>query len=135
VFINRPPQAVYDFASRPENLPKWATGLGGQIEKVNGEWMASSPMGRIKIKMAERNEFGVLDHDIMLESGVMFHNPMRVVPHGVGSEVVFTLIRQPDTTDEQFARDAQWVEKDLTILGDLLEETESLLQQPKGDPP
>lgn len=102
---------------------------------MNGEWMASSPMGRIKIKMAERNEFGVLDHDIMLESGVMFHNPMRVVPHGVGSEVVFTLIRQPDTTDEQFARDAQWVEKDLTILGDLLEETESLLQQPKGDPP
>ena len=121
VFIDCPPQAVYEFASKPENLPKWATGLGGNIEDVNGEWIATSPIGRIKIGMADQNRFGVLDHDVTLESGVVLHNPMRVVPNGDGSEVIFTLIRQPDITDEQFTRDAQWVEKDLTILRDLLE--------------
>lgn len=121
VTINRPPKEVYEFASNPENLPKWATGLGGSITQVNGEWIAEAPMGRIKVRMANTNEFGVLDHDVTLESGVTVHNPMRVVPHGNGSEVVFTLFRQPGISDEKFAEDAQWVEKDLKMLKDLLE--------------
>lgn len=41
---------------------------------------------------------------------------MRVVPNGDGSEVVFTLFRQPGMTDEQFAADAAWVAKDLAAL-------------------
>src|SRR2546430_8233611 len=31
--------------------------------------------------------------------------PMRVIANGAGSEVLFTLFRLPDTTDETFARD------------------------------
>lgn len=121
VSINRPPNQVYDFASNPENLPKWATGLGGSIKNVNGEWIADAPMGKVKIRFAKRNTFGILDHDVILESGVKIHNPMRVVPNGSGSEVVFILFRQPDTSDEKFSEDAKWVEKDLRILKDLLE--------------
>jgi len=121
VSINRPPNEVYDFVSNPENLPRWATGLGGSIENVNGEWIADAPMGKIAIRMAEKNEFGVLDHDVILESGVQVHNPMRVVPNGRGSEVIFTLFRQPDMSDEKFSEDTQWVEKDLRILKSLLE--------------
>ncbi|MBI2209336.1 MAG: SRPBCC family protein [Deltaproteobacteria bacterium] len=121
VSIHRAPQEVYDFASNPENLPKWATGLAGGIKKVNNEWMAESPLGKVKIRFAERNRFGILDHDVTLESGVQIHNPMRVVPNGSGSEVIFTLLRQPDMSDEKFEEDAKWVEKDLTILKGLLE--------------
>lgn len=121
VFIGRPPQTVYDFASKPETLPKWATGLGGSIRKEKGEWIADSPMGRIKIRMAKKNAFGVLDHDVVLESGVTVHNPMRVVSNGAGSEVIFTLFRQRDMSDEKFLEDAKWVEKDLTNLKNLLE--------------
>ena len=122
VFINRPPGEVYDFAANLENLPKWATGLGGAaIRNVNGEWIADAPFGRVTIRFAEKNTFGVLDHDVILESGAKVHNPMRVVPHGSGSEVTFTLFRQPDTSDEKFSEDAAWVEKDLKILKSLLE--------------
>jgi len=121
VSINRPSDQVYDFASKPENLPKWATGLGGSIKNVNGEWIADAPMGKVKIRFAKRNTFGILDHDVILESGVIIHNPMRVVPNGSGSEVFFTLFRQPDVSDEKFSEDAKWVEKDLRILKDLLE--------------
>ncbi len=121
VSINRPPDEVYAFVSNPENVPKWATGLGKTIKKVNGEWIADSPTGKIKIKFAEENKFGVLDQDVTLESGVTINNPIRVIPNGTGSEVFFTLIRQPGTTDEKFAQDAQWVEKDLRILKGLLE--------------
>jgi uncharacterized protein (TIGR02246 family) len=42
VSINRPPNEVYDFASNPENLPQWATGLGGSIQQVDGEWVAEA---------------------------------------------------------------------------------------------
>jgi len=122
VTINRPPQAVYSFVSDPENLPKWATGLGGSLRKVNGEWIADSPMGKIKIKFAEKNTFGILDHEIVLESGVKIDNPMRVIANGEGSEIFFTLLRQPDMSDEKFAEDAKWVEKDLRILKGLLED-------------
>jgi len=121
VSIHRAPREVYDFASNPENLPKWATGLAGGIKKVNDEWMAESPSGKVKIRFAERNPFGILDHDVILESGVQIHNRMRVVPNGNGSEVIFTLLRQPDMSDEKFEEDAKWVEKDLNILKGLLE--------------
>jgi len=121
VSIHRAPREVYDFASNPENLPKWATGLAGGIKKVNDEWMAESPSGKVKIRFAERNPFGILDHDVILESGVQIHNRMRVVPNGNGSEVIFTLLHQPDMSDEKFEEDAKWVEKDLNILKGLLE--------------
>jgi len=78
-------------------------------------------MGPIKIKFVPPNDFGILDHEVMLESGRKFYNPMRVITNGNGSEVVFTLIRQPDMTVDQYNQDAAWVEKDLGILKDLLE--------------
>ena len=121
VSINRPSDEVYAFVSNPENVPKWATGLGNSIKKVNGEWIADAPMGRVKIAFAEENKFGVLDHEVTLESGVTINNPMRVIANGKGSEVFFTLIRQPGTSDEKFEKDAQWVLKDLKILKGLLE--------------
>jgi hypothetical protein len=121
VSINRQPHEVYSFVSDPENLPKWATGLGGSIGQVQGEWIADSPMGKIRIKFAEKNTFGVLDHEVILESGVRIENPMRVIANGEGSEIFFTLIRQPEMSDEKFEEDAKWVEKDLKILKGLLE--------------
>ena len=121
VSIDRPPDEVYSFVLNPENVPKWATGLGGSIKKVKGEWVADSPMGKVKIKFAEENKFGVLDHEVVLESGVTINNPMRVIANGKGSEIFFTLVRQPEVSDEKFAQDAEWVGKDLRILKGLLE--------------
>lgn len=124
VAINRPPDVVYAFAANPANLPRWATGLGGAIRHEGGEWLADSPMGPIKIRFAAENRFGILDHDVVLPSGVTVHNPLRVIANGTGSELFFTLIRRPEMTDEEFARDAQWVANDLQILKGLLEKGE-----------
>lgn len=121
VAINRPPDEVYSFVSNPENLPKWATGLGGSIRNVNGEWVADSPMGKITIRFAGKNTFGVLDHEVVLASGVKIYNPMRVIANGDGSEIFFTLIRRPEVSDEKFTDDAKWVEKDLKLVKGLLE--------------
>jgi hypothetical protein len=101
---------------------QWASGLGGTISKVNDQWIAESPMERVKIKFAERNEFGVLDHNVTLPSGAEFYNPMRVFANDRGSEVVFTLYRLPDMTDQTFAEDAAMIETDLRALKTLLEQ-------------
>jgi hypothetical protein len=121
VSVERPPAEVYLFAAEPENLPRWAKGLSGSIEKVGGEWIASSPMGKVRVRFVERNALGVLDHDVLLESGTSVHNPMRVVANGDGSEVIFTLFRRSGMTDDEFAADAQAVERDLSALKSLLE--------------
>ena len=120
VSINRSAAQVYEFASNPENLPKWAAGLSGSIKKMNEDWIAESPMGRVKIKFTEKNRFGVLDQS-NFTIGVKVYNPMRVFPNNDGSELVFTLYRRPDVSDQEFAEDAKAVEKDLAKLKTLLE--------------
>lgn len=122
VAIDRPQEDVYAFASRPENVPRWARGLATAIENVGGEWVAQSPMGPVKVRFAPANAFGVLDHDVTLESGESVYNPMRVVPRADGqSEVTFTLFRRPGISDAEFESDASAVQRDLQALRDILE--------------
>lgn len=122
VTIARAPAEVYEFASDPRNLTRWAAGLARSEVRQDGDaWVADSPLGKVRVKFASRNPFGVMDHDVTLESGVTVHNPMRVVPNGDGSEFTFTLIRRPGMSDAEFAQDKAAIEKDLKTLKDLLE--------------
>jgi len=121
VSIRRDWRAVYDFAHRPENFARWASGAAKSLRKEGADWVADGPEGRGILRFAPRNAFGVLDHTVILPSGAEVHVPLRVVPNGGGCEVMFTLFRQPGMTDETFARDAEWVAKDLAALKALLE--------------
>jgi len=121
VSINRSADQVYEFASNPEHLPEWAAGLSGSIKNVDGDWIAESPMGSVKVKFADKNKFGVLDHDVTLPSGEKFYNPMRVFPNHEGCELLFTLYRRPGMSDQMFTEDAQAVTRDLKKLKALLE--------------
>lgn len=120
--INRTPAEVYAFVSNPQNLPLWAAGLArSEVIKQGDAWVAEAPFGKVKIKFAPANNFGVLDHDVQLESGVVVHNPMRVVPNGQGSEFTFTLFQQAGMSQQQFEEDAQAVAHDLCTLKTILE--------------
>ncbi|MFJ6696169.1 SRPBCC family protein [Streptomyces sp. NPDC091272] len=121
VHVDRTADEVYAYASDPVNLPAWAHGLGGSVEKIDGRWVAESPMGRVVVAFAPHNELGVLDHDVTLPSGETVYNPVRVIRDGTGSEVVFTLRRQPEMSDADFERDAETVAGDLDRLRGLLE--------------
>lgn len=114
--IDRPAQEVYDYASNPFSLPDWAPGLASSVERVDGQWIVESPMGRVVVAFATRNEFGVLDHHVTLPSGETLYNPMRVIVDGAGCEVVFTVRRQAGMSDEDFERDANAVFADLVTL-------------------
>jgi hypothetical protein len=118
--IDRPADEVYEYASDPANLPRWAPGLGSSVEKVDGRWFVETSMRRVGFAFVPRNEYGVLDHDVTLPSGEVVYNPMRVIPDGAGSEVVFTLRRRLGMTDEEFRRDADAVAADLARLKQVL---------------
>jgi hypothetical protein len=120
-WINRRAADVYEYASDPANLPRWAPGLGDSVENVDGRWFVDTTSGRLGFAFVERNRYGVLDHEVTLPTGEIVYNPMRVIPDGDGSEVVFTLRRLPDMSDEDFERDAGLVQADLTRLKHLLE--------------
>ena len=47
--------------------------------------------------------------------------PLRIVQNGTGSLVTLTLFRTADMTAEKFDLDAQWVERDLQRLKQILE--------------
>jgi len=96
--IDRNPVEVYIFAANVENLPRWASGVGPDME----------------IRFAKQNYFGILDHWVTV-GGQTFYNPMRVIEDGKGSEVVFTL---RDGSDE----DAATIAADLATLKRILEE-------------
>lgn len=121
VAIACPPRKVYEFVSNPENLSRWATAFCKSVRKSSDGWTVETPQGPVKIRFAEKNDFGVLDHYVTLASGVEVYVPMRVVPNGSGSEVIFTLFKTPEMSDAQFAEDARMVERDLKALKSILE--------------
>jgi hypothetical protein len=121
VSIGRPPTKVYEFASNPENLPKWAKGLGQSVRKQGDDWIVDTRQGPVNVRFAEKNNFGILDHYVTTVSGFEVYVPIRVLPNGTGSEVIFTLFRLPDVSDEKYVEDMKLVERDLRTLKDLLE--------------
>jgi hypothetical protein len=122
VGINRTFDEVYGFLSEPINFEKWASGLGNGLRHLGGRlWRAESPEGGITVRFTDLNPYGVLDHEVETPTGERILNPMRVIPNGSGSEVVFTLLQRPGVSDATFEADAKWVSRDLEALKGLLE--------------
>lgn len=122
VVIARTVDEVYAFASDPDHLPRWAAGLASSpVARVGDDLVVSSPMGEVRVRFTPPNDHGVLDHVVTLPDGTTVLNPMRVVAHPDGAEVVFT-VRQLQMSEAELERDAALVAADLVALKVLLED-------------
>ncbi|ATG52429.1 hypothetical protein CFK38_13550 [Brachybacterium vulturis] len=123
IIIERPWRRVYEFASDPRNLPRWAAGLaGGEVQREVSQWSMNSPMGRVLISFVPENEYGVMDHTVTLPSGESVLNPLRVLAlDDSRCEVVFTL-RRGTMSASEFAEDAEAVAEDLATLKEICEQ-------------
>ena len=117
--VAAPAADVYDYACRMENMPHWAAGLVTNVGQADGQWFTDTPGGRIRISMAPRNAFGVLDHDVTMPDGLTTHNAMRVTPVRDASLLSFVVLRPPEASDADFERDCALVQQDLATLGEL----------------
>ncbi len=66
-------------------------------------------------------EYGILDHVVEIAEDMQVYVPMRVVPNGEGSEVLFTLFRMPAMTEQRWENDLAMVKADLQRLKDVME--------------
>lgn len=121
VGIARSWQAVYRLARDPAGWPRWAAGLARGVRPDGDAWIADSPMGEVRVRMAPDNPYGVLDHDVTLPDGTVVHNAFRVSANDEGCDALFVVHRAAGADDAAFARDAAQVEADLRALGRLAE--------------
>lgn len=117
ISINRIWSEVYEAVWRPEDFPKWASGLSrSSLAKDGDAWKAEGPEGSVRIRFTGHNAFGVMDHYVKPGSGPEIYIPLRIIKNGDGADVQFTLFRQEGVSDAKFAEDAEWVERDLLAL-------------------
>jgi len=121
VSIKCKPERVYEFILDLKNMPKWAKTYCLSIENSGDTWTIMTQQGKEGIKIAEKNTLGVLDHYITTASGKKVYVPVRVVPNGDHSEVLFTVFQRPEMSDKNFTKDIKLVKKDLMVLKGLLE--------------
>jgi len=71
--------------------------------KVNsdGWWYFTGPHGKSKLKFNENKSLGILDHQYVDEESV-WDIPMRVVSNGDYSEILITLNKPDELSDDQF---------------------------------
>ena len=67
----------------------------------DGWWSFTGPHGNSRLKFNENKTLGILDHQYIDEESV-WDVPMRVVPSGDFSEIVITLNKPDELSDEQF---------------------------------
>ncbi|MDQ1198440.1 SRPBCC family protein [Agrobacterium sp. SORGH_AS 787] len=119
--IDRPWREVYAFASDPETMPRWAPGLASGLKQDGEDWIASGPLGDVRVHFAAPNDFGVIDYVVPLPDGMQVYNALRVTPNGDGAEITFTVLRLPGMSEDDHDRDAAAVLADLKTLKGLLE--------------
>ena len=122
VSVKCEPQKACRFVTNPENLPKWATAFCKSVRKEKEEWIVETAQGPVTIRFVPKNDLGVADHYVTPSPGVDIYVPMRVVANGADSEIMLTLFQLADMSDDVYARDIQWVERDLRTLKGMLED-------------
>ena len=114
-------EGAYEFASCPENFPKWAIGLMASITKTDRGWVAATPHGEGLFCFAPQNEFGVLDYSIQYEGRAEAYVPFRIFPNGGGTQAELMLFKDVEVSDDDFDRETKRVQQDLRYLKNYLE--------------
>ncbi len=121
VSISRKPADIARFVADPRNLPQWAGAFCKSVRKDGDRWVVETDEGAFGLRFMASVEQGILDHVVEIADDVLVQVPMRVVPNGEGSEVLFTLFRLPAMTEFRWQRDLEMVSADLQRLKQVME--------------
>lgn len=123
ITIHRSAADVYNYLSDPRNFAEWAPGFCLSIRPAaeTDRWEIITPTGKATARFTDRNQYGIVDHYVAVSPQNEVYIPLRVIANQEGSEVIFTLFRLPEMTDEIYQRDMAAVQKDLQKLKAVLE--------------
>ena len=86
----------------------------------DGWWFFTGPHGKSRLKFNENKSLGILDHQYVDEES-SWEVPMRVVSSGDFSEVILTLNKPDELTDEQF-------DKRMTEIGEMIISMKNIIE-------
>jgi hypothetical protein len=112
---------VFDFVSRPENLPQWAVGFCKDIRWNGNRWIVDTGNGDVGLKVVADEKRGVVDFHMSPAPGVEAVAYSRVIPRGRGAEYVFTFFQEPHLDDAAFEAGVRTLGDELRLLRTRLE--------------
>ena len=121
ISIARAPGDVARYVADPRNLPQWAGAFCKSVQPDGDGWRIQTDEGEFGLRFQAAVDYGILDHVIEISDDLQVYVPMRVVPNGEGSEVLFTLFRQPAMTEQRWQTDLSMVAADLERLRAVME--------------
>ena len=101
--LDAPQANVFDFLSRVENLPLWATDFARELKYEDGKAKVVNGLGEFYVEIKADPETGVIDMFAGPTKRQMAIFPTRAVPLPDGRTAFsFTMFQAPDMPDELF---------------------------------
>ena len=101
--LDAPSDVVFDYLSRVENLPDWATDFARELKYVDGKAKVVNGLGEFFFKIDADAATGVIDMYAGPTEEELALFPTRVVALGEGrSAYSFTMFKAPGMPDELF---------------------------------
>ena len=121
ITIDAPPETVSADLADPSSHLEWATEFfaGVAEDQRDGTWQMNVPRmgGPVLMRIDGDTAQGIIDM-YLAPVGAPFGAPIpvRVVPNGDGSDVLFTLARFPNQSDEEWTEGIQSMNRELENL-------------------
>src|SRR5262245_32226286 len=101
--LDAPKQEVFDYLSKVENLPDWATEFARELKHEDGKTKVVNGLGEFYFSIDASADSGVIDMYAGPDEKELSLFPTRVVALGPErSAYVFTMFKAPDMPDELF---------------------------------
>ena len=101
--LDAPHTAVFDYLSRIDNLPKWATEFARELKYDDGKAKVVNGLGEFFFRIAADEDTGVIDMHAGPTEDELALFPTRVVPLPDGrSAYTFTMFQAPGMPDDLF---------------------------------
>jgi hypothetical protein len=102
--LDAPAKDAFEYLSKIENLPEWATEFGRELRWENGEAIVRNGLGDFVFRIVADPRTGVIDMLAGPRADELALFPTRVVSlPGDRSAFTFTMFQQPEMPDELFA--------------------------------
>jgi hypothetical protein len=115
--LDAPKTAVFDYLSKIDNLPKWATEFARELKYDDGKAKVVNGLGEFYFRIAADEETGVIDMHAGPTEDELALFPTRVVPLPDGrSAFTFTMFQAPGMPDDLFESQYQSLLRELENL-------------------
>lgn len=104
--------AVFDYLSKPENLPSWAPEFIRSIEKVEQAYRAQTPIGEMYVYFDTDEKRGIVDMYAGPDREHLTLAPLRVTPVSENSSaIVISFFQYEGVSDEEMKIFAAWLKE------------------------